>query len=69
MNLEHYYWCFQKAVPERLCDEIVKYALSIKDKMALVGGLNTPKLNPTLIKDLKKTRDSNVVWLDERLDL
>jgi len=66
MNLEHYYWCFQKVVPERLCDEIVKYALSIKDKMALVGGLNTQKLNPTLIKDLKKTRDSNVVWLDER---
>ena len=66
MNLEHYYWCFPKVVPERICDDIVKYALSMKDKMAVIGQQNTKKLDPTQIKNLKKKRDSNIVWLSDR---
>ena len=50
MNLEHYYWCFPKVVPERICDDIVKYALSMKDKMAVTGQQNIKKLDPTQIK-------------------
>ena len=30
---------FEKAVPEKICDEIVKYATSIRDKMAVTGHL------------------------------
>jgi len=66
MNLEHYYWCFPKVVPERICDDIVKYALSMKDRMAVTGGYTRKKLNPVQVKDLKKKRDSNIVWLNER---
>ena len=31
MQLKNYYWYFQKAVPEKICDEIVRYAKSIKE--------------------------------------
>ena len=67
MNLHHQYWYFQKAVPDRICDEIKKYAISIKDQMAVTGGFGDPaKLNQNQIKNLKKKRDSDVVWLSDR---
>ena len=43
MNLTNYYWYFQSVVPSRLCDDIIKYAKSIKDQMALTGGFSDPK--------------------------
>ena len=67
MNLTNYYWYFQSAVPSRICDEIVKYSKSIQDQMAVTGGYGDPKkLNQKQIKDLKKKRDSDIVWLNER---
>ena len=67
MNLTNYYWYFQSAVPSRICDEIVKYSKSIQDQMALTGGYgDTKKLNQKQIKDLKKKRNSDIVWLNER---
>ena len=64
MQLKNYYWYFKKAVPEKICDEIVRYAKSIKDQMAVTGDLGDPETLDQ-IKDLKKKRDSNVVWLNE----
>jgi len=67
MNLTNYYWYFQSAVPSRICDEIVKYSKSIQDQLATTGGYGDPKkLNQKQIKDLKKKRDSDIVWLNER---
>jgi PKHD-type hydroxylase len=66
MNLQNYYWYFQSAIPERICDEIVKYGKSLSDQMALTGGFGGKKLNKKQIKDLKKKRDSNIVWLQDR---
>jgi PKHD-type hydroxylase len=67
MNLTNYYWFFKSAVPSRICDEIVKYSKSIQDQMALTGGYGDPKkLNRQQVKDLKKKRDSDIVWLNER---
>ena len=58
MNLHHQYWYFKKAVPDRICDEIIKYAISIKDQIAVTGGLgDSAKLNLNQIKNLKKKRD------------
>ena len=34
MNLSNYYYYFSSAVPPKLCDEIIKHALSKKDKVA-----------------------------------
>ena len=66
MNLENYYWYFKSAIPERICDEIVKYGKSISDQMAVTGGYGHKKLNQSQVKDLKKKRDSNIVWMNDR---
>ena len=67
MNLTNYYWYFQSVIPERICDDIVKYGKSISDEMAVTGGYGNKKLNQKQIKDLKTKRDSNIVWIDDRL--
>jgi PKHD-type hydroxylase len=67
VNLKNYYWYFPSAVPTRICDEIIKYAISIKDQKGITGGFrNAKKLDQQQVKDLKKKRDSNIVWLNER---
>ena len=66
MNLKNYYYYFQSAVPARICDEIVKYGKSISDQMAVTGGFGNKKLNQSQVKDLKKKRNSNVVWMNDR---
>ena len=58
MNLQNYFWYFEKAVPTHICDDIVKYGLQVKDKMALTGGYDQNIIkNPKAVKDLKKKRD------------
>ena len=67
MNLQHYYWYFKSAVPERICDNIVRYGKSLQDKMATTGGFGDPKtLSKKQIKDLKTKRDSNIVWMNDK---
>ena len=66
MNLQNYYWYFQKVVPDRICDDIIKYAKSIKDQMAIRLSDPKKKLNQKQVKDLKKKRDSDIVWLTDR---
>ena len=72
MNLTNYYWWFKSAIPPRICDDIVKYGLKHKDDMAITGGLGRDRnlqkqpLNKKEIKDLKKKRDSNIVWMNDR---
>ena len=68
MNLTNYYWYFQSAIPERICDDIVKYGHQLQHQLALTGGLGADpkKLNQKQIKDLKTKRDSNIVWMNDR---
>ena len=67
MNLTNYYYYFQSAVPARICDEIVKYGKQLQDGLATTGGYgDVKKLNQKQIKDLKKKRDSNIVWMNDR---
>ena len=68
MNLTNYYWYFKSAIPERICDDIVKYGHQLQNQLALTGGLgyDPKKLNQKQIKDLKKKRDSNIVWMSDR---
>ena len=66
MNLHNCYWYYKQAVPERLCNDIIKYGLQLKEQMAITGGYGDPKkLNKEQVKDLKKKRDSNIVWISE----
>ena len=67
MNLTNYYWYFQSAIPHRICDDIMRYGKSIQDQMAVTGGLANPKkLNQKQVKDLKKKRNSDIVWMNDR---
>jgi len=67
MILKHNYWWFKSVIKENLCDDIVNHAKTLKDEIANTGG-DTPvgdDLNEEELKDLKKTRDSNIVWLKD----
>ena len=68
MNLTNYYWYFKSAIPERICDDIVKYGHQLQHQLALTGGLghDPKKLNQKQIKDLKTKRDSNIVWMNDK---
>ena len=66
MNHKYYYWYFQSVIPHRICDDIIRYGKSLKDQMAVTGGYGGKKLNKKQIKDLKKKRDSNAVWMNDR---
>ena len=67
MNLTNYYWYFKSAIPERICDDIVKYGHQMQDEMAVTGGYGDPKrLNKNQLKDLKKKRNSDIVWMSDR---
>jgi len=70
MNLQNYFYYFQNALTPRFCDDILKYGKSQQEQLALTGG-QTNKVNQGKpldekdILDLKKKRDSNIVWLSE----
>ena len=67
MHLTNYYYYFKSAIPIRICDDIVRYGKSLQDGMATTGGYGDPKkLNKDQIKDLKKKRDSDVVWMNDQ---
>ncbi len=54
MNLTNYYWYFQSAIPERICNDIVRYGKSLQDQMAVTGGYGNRPLSKKETKDLKK---------------
>jgi len=67
MNLTNYYWYFKSAIPERICDDIVRYGKQLQDQMAVTGGFgDVKKLNARQTKDLKKKRNSDIVWMNDR---
>ncbi len=71
MNLHNHYFYFKKALTPRFCDELIKYGVAQQEQLALTGG-QTRKIEEgeTLseedLKDLKKKRDSNIVWINDR---
>ena len=71
MNLSNYYWYFKSAIPQKICDDIIKYGLSHQEDLAITGGLGSNrdlKKNPLKeeeIVDLKRKRNSNIVWLND----
>jgi PKHD-type hydroxylase len=71
MNLQNYYYYFKSALTPRFCDELVKYGTHQQEQLAIIGEhlekINKGKsLSDEDIKDLKKKRDSNIVWLNDR---
>ena len=71
MNISNYYWYFPSVLTPKFCDDVIAYANAQKEEMALTGGfgrgrdLNKKPLNKQEVKDLKKKRNSDLVWLDD----
>jgi len=65
MIINNYYWCFKSAVPPRICDDIIKYALQQKEVMARTGEYGNKELTQDEVLDLKRKRNSDLVWLSE----
>tara|TARA_R100001015_G_C4629266_1_gene189976 strand:- start:1198 stop:1812 length:615 start_codon:yes stop_codon:yes gene_type:complete len=63
MNLKHQYWYFESALTPKFCDDLVKYGNQQKESLGLTG--DTLNLKKEQVDDLKRKRDSNVVWLND----
>ena len=64
MLLKWYYWYFESVVPERICDDIVKYGKSQENQIALTGHANNKKaeeLSEEELKNVQKKRKSDIV--------
>ena len=65
MNISNYYWYFTSVIPPKLCDDIIKYGLSQAETMARTGGYGDRELSKQEIKDMKRKRNSDLVWLND----
>jgi len=71
MNISNYYWYFSGVLTPKFCDDVIAYANSQKETMAITGGygrdrdLNKNPLNKEEVKDLKRKRNSDLVWLND----
>jgi len=65
MNISNYYWYFKSAVPPKICDDIIKYGLLHSESLARTGGYGDRELTKDEIKDMKRKRNSDLVWLND----
>ena len=65
MNISNYYWYFTSAIPPKICDDIIRYGLSKSESMARTGGYGDKELTKNEIKDMKRKRNSDLVWLND----
>jgi len=65
MNLKHHYYYFPSVLSKKFCDDIIELGLSTKDKIATVGSQETIK-NKKDLTNLKKVRNSNIAWLNDK---
>ena len=68
MNLKYYYWYFQSVIPERICDDIIRYGKEQDKEMALTGNQNktVKDLSELELKNIQQKRKSDVVWMSDR---
>jgi len=65
MNLTNYFWYFKSALTPRFCDDVIKYALQQKEDIARTGGFNKKDLTEEDIKNMRRKRRSDLVWLND----
>jgi len=65
MNISNYYWYFKSAIPPKICDDIIKYGLTQAETMARTGSYGDKKLTKDQVKDIKRKRNSDLVWLND----
>jgi|TARA_R110000822_G_scaffold305178_1_gene430776 PKHD-type hydroxylase len=65
MNLNNYYWYFKSALTPKFCSDVINFASQKKEVLARTGGYGNKNLSKKEIKDIKKIRNSDLVWLDD----
>ena len=65
MNISNYCWHFPAALTPKFCDDVIAYANQQEEVMAVTGGYGDRKLKKEEIKDLKRKRNSDLVWLND----
>ena len=63
MNISNYYWHFPAALTPKFCDDVIYYANQQKEVMARTGGYGDRKLKKEEVKDLKRKRNSDLVYI------
>ena len=82
MNLKNAYWYFTSRLGDRFCDDLIRHGNSKKETIGITGGVSkkikkrnskikenadiAKHLNKKDLKNLKKHRDSNIVWLNDK---
>ena len=71
MNLKNHYYYFKSVLSPKFCDDLLEYGKKHQEQIALTGGIENRDLkkNPLSkkeVKDLKKKRNSNITWLNDR---
>jgi len=72
MTLQNYYYYFKSALSLKFCNDVIAYGKSKQEQLALTGNISEKrnlKENPLTkkeLKDLKKKRDSNIIWMNDR---
>tara|TARA_R100000655_G_C2992294_1_gene193303 strand:- start:2096 stop:2716 length:621 start_codon:yes stop_codon:yes gene_type:complete len=67
MLLRNAYWYFQSALDNTFCDQVIEHANSKKDTIAVTGKFGKKKkLSKEDKNNLKKQRNSNIVWLNDK---
>ena len=65
MNISNYYWYFKSAIPPKICDDIIKYGLTQAETMARTGGYTDKELTKDQVRNMKRKRNSDLVWLND----
>ena len=71
MQLEFDYWWFKETLPKLLCKDIINFAKSKNDlRFGIIEGIEgvnkkSKRLNKKQKEKTFKTRNSNIVWLNE----
>lgn len=65
MNLQNYFYVVPKAVPSRICDDIIRFGENQVSQIGITGGFEKKSLEKKDISKLYKTRNSSIVWMYE----
>ena len=66
MMLKNVYWYFKSALDDTFCNRVIEHANLKKDTIAVTGKFGKKKkLSSKDKNNLRKQRDSNVVWLND----
>jgi PKHD-type hydroxylase len=71
MVIKNFFWVFEKALNEKFCNKIISFCLKKQKQLATTGKEKIKlekksKLSKKDITELKKTRNSNIVWTNEK---